>query len=330
MTMMRAILYLPVLLVLIPTFTGCMPGAFLIEPVAKPQRHKERVLEGGGFGVHQKIAIIDVDGVMTNGSDGGLLGGGGNSVSDFVAKLRLAEKDRSVKAVVLRINTPGGSVSASDLMHHELLKFKEKTHKPVIATMLDMACSGGYYLAVGCDEIYAQPSTITGSIGVIMKTLNYADTMKKLGLKSETFKSGELKDMMSPTKSLTEKERDILNRIITDSYERFLAAILDGRDNLDDATLRPIADGRIYTAQQALDLGLIDKIAYPSEAIERAKELAGLKKAKVVMYGPSYLKQGNLYSSNDTGVPSILGMLPGFLRPSTGTCFYYLWEGVGN
>ena len=326
--MIRSILLFITLLPMIPTLTGCMPGAFLIEPVAKPQRHKERVLESGGVWVHQKIAIIDVDGVMINGSGAGLFGGGGNPVSDFVTKLRLAEKDSSVKAVVLRINTPGGSVSASDSMHHELMKFKEKTHKPVIATMLDMACSGGYYLAVGCDEIYAQPSTLTGSIGVIMKTLSYVDTMKMLGLKSETFKSGELKDMMSPTKSLTEKERDILNRMITDSYERFLAVILEGRDNLDDATLRPIADGRIYTAQQALDLGLIDKIAYPSEAIERAKELAGLKKAKVVMYGPSYLKQGNLYSSNDTGTPSMLSLLPRFLKPSTGTGFYYLWEGV--
>ena len=328
MTMMRAILYLPVLLMLIPTLTGCMPGAFLIEPVAKPQRHKERIIEPGGFWVHKKIAIIDVDGVMTNGSGVGLFGGRSNPVSDFVAKLRLAEKDSSVKAVVLRINSPGGTVSASDLMHHELLKFKEKTHKPVIAAMLGMAASGGYYLAVGCDEIYAQPSTITGSIGVIMKTLSYADTMKKLGLKSETIKSGELKDMMSPTRSLTEKEREILNRMITDSYERFLAVILEGRDNLDEATLRPIADGRIYTAQQALDLGLIDRIAYLSEAIERAKELAGLKKAKVVMYGPSYLKQGNLYSSNDSGTPSMLSVLPSFLKPSTGTHFYYLWEGV--
>lgn len=310
-------------------FTGCGPSALLIQPVSARRDLEETILQRDkGLLVSDKIAMIDVDGIMSNHGSGGWFGSGENQVSLFVEKLDKAGRDSHVKAVVLRINSPGGTVSASDMMYHTLLDFKEKSNKPVIACLLDVAASGGYYLACGCDGILAQPSTVTGSIGTIMQTVSFAGTMKKLGIKAESIKSGEMKDMASPLHDLRAAEKEILQGIITQFYEQFLTVVLKGRKNLDRDKLLPLADGRVFTAQGALTGGLIDRIGYPADAIEWAREKANLKKVKVVIYHRPIDYKPNVYSSAmaETGLKAMINFeLPHWLR-SEGPQFLYLWQ----
>lgn len=307
---------------------GCGPTAFVIKPVPAAQDLNETVLQrDDGLWVPDKIAVIDVDGILTNSSESGLLGVKDNPVSLFGEKLEQAQIDQNVKAVVLRINSPGGTVAASDMMYNELTVFKAKTKKPVIACILDVGASGGYYIACGCDEIIAGPSSITGSIGTIMQTVSFAGTMKKLGISAEAIKSGQLKDMASPLKDLAEEERQVLQAIIMQFYDNFLKVVLNGRDGLQRDELLKLADGRVFTSDQAQAAGLIDRIGYPQDAIDRAKQVAGLKNVQVVMYHRPYGYRSNLYSSAaELGTKSLVNIeLPHWLR-SEGPQFLYLWQ----
>ena len=240
---------------------GCGSRAFHIQLVPTDQSLKETVIgRDEGLFVFDKIAVIDMDGLMVNRRRSGLLRTGENPVSLFVEKLDKAAADSSVKAVVLRLNSPGGTVAASDIMHHRLLEFKRETGKPVIACVVGLGCSGGYYLACGCDGIVSQPSAVTGNIGTIFQTFSVAGTMEKIGVKAVTIKSGELKDMASPLHDLSDDERRVLEGIIDDLYEQFLAVVRKGRPNLDEQMIHELADGRVFTARQALDKGLVDGI----------------------------------------------------------------------
>lgn len=307
---------------------GCGPTAFVIKPVPAAQGLNESILQrDDGLWVTDKIAVIDVDGILTNSSEGGLFGVKDNPVSLFGEKLEQARIDQNVKAVVLRINSPGGTVAASDMMYHELSAFKAATNKPVIACILDVGASGGYYIACGCDEIIAGPSSITGSIGTIMQTVSFAGTMNKLGISAEAIKSGQLKDMASPLKDLADEERQVLQAIIMQFYENFLDVVLAGRNGLQRDELRKLADGRVFTSDQAKAAGLIDRIGYPQDAIDRAKKAAGLNNVQVVMYHRPYGYRSNLYSSAaELGTKSLVNIeLPQWLR-SEGPQFLYLWQ----
>jgi protease-4 len=246
-----------------------------------------------------------------------------------VEKLDRAQNDKNVKAVVLRLNSAGGTVASSDMMHHMIGKFKDETHKPVVACMMDVSASGAYYLACGCDGIIAQPSTITGSIGTIMQTFSFAGTMQKLGIKSDAIKSGDMKDSGSVFRDLNEEERQILQAIIMQFYERFLDVVQEGRPQLEENRLRELADGRIFTGTEALEEGLIDKVGYPSDAIEWAKEMAGVEKAKVVIYHRPIGYKPNVYSTAGSEVANFGALnsleLPEWLA-SNGTQFLYLWQ----
>ncbi|MBN1846098.1 MAG: S49 family peptidase, partial [Sedimentisphaerales bacterium] len=190
----RALVRLPLVLGILLGVAGCGPSAFLVQPVSPKKVLREAVVRrDAGLWVTDKIAVVDVDGLLTNRSETGLFASSENPVSVFTEKLQKAAADRDVKALVLRINSPGGTVGASDLMYHELLEFRRRTDKPVVASILDVGASGGYYLACGCDGIVAQPSCVTGSIGTIMQTVSFAGTMKILGIKAEAIKSGALK-----------------------------------------------------------------------------------------------------------------------------------------
>jgi len=308
---------------------GCGPSAFLIRPVPAKQDLKERTIQKDeGLFIFDKIAVIDVDGVMMNQRRSGLFGGGENPVSIFVEKLDKACNDKNVKAVVLRLNTPGGSVSASDQMYHALKKFKQKSHKPVISSMLGVTASGGYYLACGSDGIVAQPSSVTGSIGTIMQTISLKGTMDKLGIKSVAIKSGALKDMASPLKDLKAEEEIVLKEIITQLYEQFLKVVLEGRKGLKEQKLRELADGRVYTAKQALENKLIDRIGYPDDAIKWAKKVAHIEKAKVVIYHRPIDYKPNVYGTAMSPVEAgalVNVELPGWLK-AQGPQFLYLWQ----
>ena len=309
---------------------GCMPEGIVIRPAPADRRLQEQVLhKDAGMFVRDKVAVIDIDGVMMNSIEGGWFGGSDNPVSLFLEKLQRAEKDPSVKAVVLRLNSPGGSVGASDIMHRALLDFKKKTKKPVVSCMLDVAASGAYYLACGSDGIVAQPTSVTGSIGTVMHTVSFAGIMNKLGIKAETIKSGKMKDIGSPFHDLSEDEREILSEIILEFYEGFIDVVVAGRENLTPDTLRPLADGRVYTAKQALENGLIDKIGYPDDAVEWAKRKAGLDRTQTIIYHRPLATKSNIYASAEkpaTGAALINLELPRWLN-AQGPQFLYLWDG---
>jgi protease-4 len=193
--------------------------------------------------------------------------------------------------------------------------------------MLDVAASGGYYIATAADTIIAHPTTVTGSIGVVLFKLNVEGLMEKVGLEEEAIKSGDMKDIGSPFRGMTSEEREILQGVIDTMYERFLDVVADGR-KIERRKLREIADGRIYTARQALDLNLIDEIGYLDDAIEEAKKAAGLEEARVVTYGRPSDYRGSIYSLSDLNL-SVMSNLIGIdgeeLMERLSMSFMYRW-----
>ena len=321
-----------ILILLSISLWGCGPTSFLITPVSGQRELREsRIHRDAGLWVVDKIAVIEVDGLMVNKSSRSLLEEGENPVSLFLEKLERARKDEEVKAVVLRLNSPGGTVGASDLMYHALRDFRKTTGKPVVACLLDVAASGAYYLACGCDGIMAQPTSITGSIGIIFQTVSFAGTMDKLGITAEAIKSGDLKDMASPLRPLGDQERQILQKLVMHFYENFLEVVLAGRAGLTREKLQGWADGRVFTAEQAKEAGLIDKIGYPLEAVAWAKQLAGVEKARVVIYHRPIGYKPNIYATASTNVEAgalVNIEIPEWLR-AEGPQFLYLWQ-VGD
>ncbi|MFC1636946.1 signal peptide peptidase SppA [Planctomycetota bacterium] len=311
-------------------FAGCGQTAFQIALVRTHRQLQETQIQGDRMMfITNKIAIIDVDGLLVNKQKRDLMRSGENPVSLFIEKLDKAARDKSVKAVVLRINSPGGTVAASDVMYHHLRRFKERTGKPVIACVLGLGCSGAYYLACGCDGIVAQPSSVTGSIGTILQTFSVAGTMQMIGVKAVTIKSGQLKDMASPLHDLSDEERDVLQGIIDNFYQQFLEVVEDGRKTIDKEKLQKLADGRIFTAEQALQEGLIDRIGYLEDGIEWAKEKAGMQRGRVVIYHRSSAYKPNAYglaAASAEGIGPLINVeLPDWLNTS-GAQFLYLWQ----
>jgi len=284
--------------------TGCLDGALLIRPVSGRQALEQHTLQRDSFFALDKIALIDVSGVLINGDEPRLLGSGENRVSLLLENLNEARQDPAVKAVILRINSPGGTVVASELMHDEITYFREKTDKPVIAVMMDVAASGGYYVACACDEIVAQPSTVTGSIGVIMQMFDVTGTMSMIGVSSDAITSGPRKDAGSPFRKLKDEERAIFQSMVDDMYGRFVEVVDEGRPNLSEAEVRKLADGRVYTASQALEAGLIDRIATLRETYNHLKEQEGIGKARLVTYKRPYAYRPNYYAAAPTTEPT--------------------------
>jgi protease-4 len=241
-------------------------------------RWEEEVISGSGS---NRIVVINVSGTI-GAESGGLFGGGGFGHSDLLSQIEQATEDDDVKAVVLRVDSPGGGVVASNELYVELKKLKE-VGKPLVVSMGSTAASGGYYISAPADRIFANADTFTGSLGVIMTVTNYAETYEKLGLKDYVFKSGEFKDIGSGSREPSAEEAAILQSIINDAYQGFVDIIAEGRNMSRDEVLR-IADGRIYNGSQALALGLIDELGGIKDAIASAKSLASLEDALVVQY----------------------------------------------
>lgn len=308
---------------------GCGPTAFKITPVPADQELEEEVVFRDKGWLADKILLIDVDGVLLNMSKPALLSSGENPVVTFVEKLEKAARDKAVKAIILRINSPGGSVTASDLMYSELQYYKQRTggEKPVVAMLMDVAASGGYYLACGCDEIVAQPTTVTGSIGVIMQLVNFSGTMDKIGIEATAIKSGPMKNAGSPFKPLTPQEEDIFQSLVDDFYGRFLDVVVKGRPDMSEAEVRTVADGRVYSAEQALELGLIDRIATLRETVEAVKEQIGARRVRVVTYKRPLGWKPNVYAHQSTEPPQVnlinINTSADWLTPQPQ--FLYLW-----
>lgn len=317
---MRRSLWLPALIA--TALAACSPQVHL--DFLGQEKLAETVLVPGPE--KDKVLVIDLDGMISSSDGGGLLAREKNAVSRVYLRLERAAADPAVKAVILRLDTPGGEVTASDIIYHEVLTFKEKTRKPVVGLMMGVAASGGYYIASACDVILAHPTTLTGSIGVISIFPNFGELMAKVGVKVNVIKSGEAKDSGGPFRDMTVEEKKIFQAIIDEYYGDFLSAVAANRkDRIPAAELRTIADGRVYTARQALELKLIDGVGYFDDALRKTLDLAGLKSARVVGYTYYPQQKTNIYAGQigefsplDTKVlESYLAILK--------TGFYYLW-----
>lgn len=246
---------------------------------APPERFQEKYVTGEGV---DKVAVLPVVGQISSaGSDA--LGAQTATPETLRNQLRQAERDDSVKAVVIEVNSPGGGVVASDRMHESIQEFKEETEKPVVVSMGDTAASGGYYIATVADEIVANENTLTGSLGVIFSYFNFAEAAEEYGIEQEIIQSGPYKDIGSPTREPTEEELQILQAYVNDAYDSFVRVIVEGR-GLSEEEVRELADGRIYSGQQAEALGLVDALGNLESAAEVAGDLAGVEEATVVRY----------------------------------------------
>ncbi|WP_346353675.1 signal peptide peptidase SppA [Azotosporobacter soli] len=245
------------------------------------------VLNGSGHwkkAESEKIAIIHVEGVILGGrGQSGFLSEQGGT-DQLIRLLHQARDDQAVKAVVLRINSPGGSAPASQEVGEEIMKLRS-SGKVVVTSMGDIAASGGYWLAACTERIYANPTTLTGSIGVYIPYANWEELFKKVGIQQEKIKSGPHKDILSPDRPMTPEERAMLQSMVDDIYQQFIQVVAEGR-NMELERVRQLADGRVYTGNQAKELGLVDELGNMYDAVEGAAALAGIHgKPKLQEYG---------------------------------------------
>ncbi|OQY06110.1 MAG: signal peptidase [Desulfobacteraceae bacterium 4572_123] len=287
---------------------------------------QEFTLQGKG---KDKILVIPIKGKISSSTNKGIFFTKPSMIQEIVSQLKLAEKDREIKAVILKIDSPGGAVTASDILYHEILAFKNRTGVKLVAAMMDVAASGGYYIALPADFIFAHPTTITGSIGVIFMQPKVNGLMEKIGVGLDINKSGKNKDMGSPFRNTTDEERKIFQDLTDELGKRFINLVSIHR-KLDKNGLARISTARIYLAPKALELGLIDKIGYLEDAIAKTKELAELSQdARIVIYRRTQYPNDNLYNTSvdrqgGQGLSLIDLNLPESTSPLN-TGFYYIW-----
>ncbi|MEI6255946.1 MAG: signal peptide peptidase SppA [Planctomycetota bacterium] len=270
-----------------------------------------------------KVAIVDIAGAIM----------GGNGFAR--AQLDQIAEDKSVKAIVLRVDSPGGTVSGSDELHYRLAALAKKRNLPVVVSMGGIAASGGYYVAMANggrdDVIFAEPATLTGSIGVIIPHFDVSKLLKKFDIQDDSITSGPLKEMLSPTKErtpeLAERERKVLQNLVDEMFSRFKQIVKQGRPKLDDEQLTAATTGQIFTAQQAVDAGLVDRIGFLEDAVTRAIELSGLTEdtARVVRYSkPRGLLQDVLEGDFSARTQGLLGRtsLEAFAELTTPRAWY--------
>lgn len=231
----------------------------------------------GGEPIAGNIALLHVDGVITSGDSGTSFLGGSSGVGSETLLKRLddIEKNPGFKAILLRVNSPGGTAAGSQEVYEKLMEIRNTTGKKIVVSMGDVAASGAYYISSSADKIYADPATLTGSIGVIADLMNVQGLYKKLGLQAETLKAGKLKDMGSPNRPMTAEERKVFQTLLDEAHDEFIADVAKGR-NLPEATVRRLADGRVYSGEQALRYHLIDALGNLEDAEDAAAKLAGI------------------------------------------------------
>jgi len=272
-----------------------------------------------------KVLMIDIDGTISSALETSFFGREKSVVARVFERLERAAADPAVKAVILRLDTPGGEVTASDIIYHEILRFKERTGRPVVGLMMSVAASGGYYVASACDLIIAHPSTLTGSIGVISIFPSIESLMTKVGVKVNVIKSGPAKDSGSPFRDMTADEKTMFQGIIDEYYAGFLAVVAKGRQGKLTGDLKTIADGRVYTAPQALKLGLVDGLGYFEDAFGKARDLAGIERAKLVSYTYYPKTKTNIYASQLGNYSPLDAKVVEAIVGALKTGFYYLW-----
>ena len=272
-----------------------------------------RALRWGGSGV----ALIKLDGAITDA----MVAPSRGRRENVYAQLQRAERDGNVKAVVLRVNSPGGSATASQALYDQIVRLRE-SGKPVVVYFADVAASGGYYVGAAADRIVSQPATITGSIGAIIVSTDIRGLQDKIGIHERVFKSGPYKDILSGSRDITPEEQAIVQKLIQDTLDQFVKAVAEGRQ-LEEAEVRRIADGRVFSGTEALALKLVDEVGDEQRAIELAAELAGLPdEPSVILY-----EQPQPFSL----ISLLVGELPGsaaldHLVPQPGISVRYEWR----
>ena len=306
--------------------SGCVFISGDVNPFSRrPQPLEERVVGGSG---RKKILLMDISGVISSDERSDALGlrTSESTVARVQAELQMAAGDDNVAAIVLRINSPGGTVTGSDIIYDSLLRFKAAYDVPILVQMLDVAASGGYYAALAADEIVASPTTVTGSIGVIFTSVSLEGLMDKVGVRNQTVASGKMKDIGSPLRTMTPAERQVLESLIGDLQQRFVSLVRERRPHLTDQMNADMVDGRVFSAQQALAGGLVDNIGYLDGTIERAKLLAGLREATVVRYRRSDESGETIYSRASVGPPQVNLLNLNFESMPHTPNFLYLWS----
>jgi protease IV len=315
------------LLVLMLVITGCAaPRISIFFKNGEPL--KEYTLQGSTKG---KVLIISIKGKITDDVESGLIRKKPSMVQEIVAQLKKAEKDKDVSAVLLVIDSPGGSVTASDVLYHEIVRFKEKTGTKMVAAMMDVAASGGYYIALPADAIVAHPTTITGSVGVLFLQPKVVGLMDKIGVDVQVSKSGANKDIGSPFRTATAQEKQIIQEMTDKLARRFLDLVAQHR-RIDATGMTDIASAKVYLADEAQRLGLVDRLGYLNDAVDEARRLAGLgKDAKVVVYRREKYENDTMYNMQSTWTGgderlTLIGLgLPASEASEITTGFYYLW-----
>jgi protease IV len=322
---MRRLLFRLLIVLVATVAAGCSVISVDLSPRIRPL--EETTVEGEGAA---KILLVDVSGMLSDEAVAPILTVGTSPPRvPLLVRLReeliKAERDPKVRALVLRINSPGGTVTASDIIYRELRLFRERTGRPIVAVLMDLAASGGYYVALAADTIVAHPTTVTGSIGTIMVSFNAEGLLHKIGVAPLTIKSGERKDMGSPFRTLTAEERAIFQSVIDDLHRQFVSKVTERRRLAPDAAQR-LADGRVYTADQALGARLIDQIGYMPEALGLARKAAGVEQARVVVYQRPREYRATYYARAETTSGSLETSLAQWATVAgPGPRFLYLW-----
>jgi protease IV len=319
--------------------TGCSPVTVSFTLFADERRLSEAVVDAPKGASDRKILILDVRGLIADRHDLGLFGQTASPVDDLAAGLRKAESDPNIKAVVLRINSPGGTVAATETMYREVRGFAERTGRPVVASLGEIAASGGYYLALSADRIVAEPATIAGSIGVIIPSINVSEGLNRIGIRSRSIVSRPNKDLANPLEPMEERHYEVLQAIVDEFYAHFRGLVAERRGPrsgqaapttpLDAARFEELTDGRVVTGARAVEAGLADQTGGLREAVTAAQTMAGVGPCKTVKYfRPSappprtaYAQHGDAPAGTEFNLLQL--RIPGLAPHGPGV--YYLW-----
>jgi len=316
-----------IVILLVIGLTGCSwPKITLFGTSDNPL--EEYTLSGEG---KEKILVMSIDGVISAQSRRTLLGSRPSMVEDVAAYLQHAQNDKDIKALLIKVNSPGGSVTASDIIYHQITSYKQRSQVKIVVAMMGMATSGGYYISLPADIIMAHPTTVTGSVGVIYLRPNFSVLMDKVGIAMRVNTSGPNKDMGSPFRQATEEEDALFQNLTDTMARRFIDLVTDHR-HLNQDQIRQIATARMFMADRARDLGLVNDIGYLDDAVAKAREIAGLDaNARVVAYRRYEPTNDTIYNpairSGDQNPEAIIPILSQMSALSEAG-FYYIWPGA--
>jgi protease-4 len=306
--------------------TGCVIIPLI--PFGRQELREVTLMEADRFLTRSRFLVLDIQGTITGEKRDGFFEEGASLIEDVHGALEKAREDDNIEAVIVRIDSPGGAVTASDIIHREIMRYREETDVPVVAMLMQLATSGGYYVASAADEIVAHPTTVTGSIGVIVLSLNVEGLEDLVGVEVGAFTSGPHKDILSPFRSMTDEEREIIQAIVDEMYGRFIDVVAAGRaeGGLSREQIAELADGRICTAEQAREQGLVDEIAYLPDLVESLKEELDLDDVRVITYRRGIGDDLGIYSRGPA-FPSVdIDLIDaGAFTEGLGPGFYYLW-----